>query len=82
MAQKVLGWHGHDQLRSRLHHALAGQARVDARILGAVDKVFFLIADFRQVVAARVDVDEAALAAHPAWQYLYARLTASIQAQL
>ena len=25
---------------------------------------------------------EAALAAHPAWQYLYARLTASIQAQL
>jgi hypothetical protein len=40
-------------------HALAGQARVDARADGAVNKVFFLIGNLGQVVHALVDIDVA-----------------------
>ena len=67
VAQEVLRRYGHDQLHIGFDHALAGQAGVDARVLGAVDEVLFLIRNFGQVVAASVDIDVAgATAAHPA----------------
>ena len=63
----MLRRNGNDQLHISLYHALAGQAGVDARVFGAVNKVLFFVADFGQFIAARVDVDVAgAAAAHAA----------------
>ena len=62
MSQEVLGRHGHDQLHVSVYHALAGQAGVDAWVLGAVDEVLFFVADFGQLIAARVDVNMASTA--------------------
>ena len=65
--EKVLRRDSNYELHIGLDHALAGQARVDARVLGAVDKVFFLVGNLGQVVATRFDVDVAsAAAAHAA----------------
>ncbi len=48
-------------------HALAGEAGVDARIDGAVNEIFLLVADVGQLVGARIDVDVAGAApAHAA----------------
>ena len=62
MSQEILRGQGYGELRAGFHHALTGQARIDARIYGAVDEVFFFIADFRQLVAAFFHVDVAGTA--------------------
>ena len=42
------------ELHIGFHYALAGQAGIDARVLGPVNEVLFLVGDFGQVVAARL----------------------------
>jgi hypothetical protein len=66
--QEVLGWNGDYQFQLLIgQHALASEARVDARANGPVNEVFFLVRNLGQVVHALVDVDVAgATAAHAA----------------
>ena len=67
VSQKVLGRDTDNELHVGLDYALASQAGVDARVLGAVDEVLFLVGNFGQVVAAGIDVDVAgATPAHAA----------------
>ena len=48
-----MGWNEDNQVFGGvLHHTLAAQAGVDARIYGAVDKVLLFIADFGQAFLA------------------------------
>lgn len=51
MPQKLLRGDKNNQiLGGSLHDALAAQARIDARVDGPVDEVFFFVADFGQLV--------------------------------
>ncbi len=64
----MLGRNGDDDLQLLSgQHALAGQARVEARVDGAVNEVFFLVGNLGQVIQALVNVDVAGAApAHAA----------------
>jgi hypothetical protein len=50
VAEEFLAGYLDDDILIALHHALATQARVDARIDGAVNEVLLLVADFGQVI--------------------------------
>ncbi len=51
MPQEMLRGNENNQiLRGGLHHALTAQPRIDARIHGTINKVFFFVADFGQLV--------------------------------
>ena len=62
MAQKILVGNGYYQVFVALHHALAGQAGIQARVDGAVDKVFFLVGDLGKIVHAGFYVNMAGAA--------------------
>jgi hypothetical protein len=53
VTEEILGRNEDNQVVAfGLHNALASQPRIDARIDGAVDKIFLLIGDFGQLVFA------------------------------
>lgn len=56
MSQKVLLWNGYHNIFVALHHALAAQAGVDARVHGTVNVVFFFVGDLGEVVHASLYV--------------------------
>lgn len=64
MSQEFLRRNKDDQvLRAVLHHALASQTRIDARVYGAVNEVLFFVADFWELVFALQHVYVACAAA-------------------
>ncbi len=63
MSQEILIGNGYYQVFVALNYALAGQPGIQARIDGPVYKIFFFIANFRQVVGAGFYVNVAGAAA-------------------
>ena len=63
MSEEILIGDGYYQIFVALYYALAGQARIQARVYGPVDEVFFFFGNFGQVVHAGFHVDVAGRAA-------------------
>jgi len=62
MPQEILIRNSNYQVFISLNNALAGQAGIQARVFGTVNKIFFFISNFRQVIGAGFYVNVAGAA--------------------
>ena len=62
MPQEILVGNGNDQVFVALDYALAGQAGIQARIFGPVNKIFFFVGNFGQIAGAGFYVNVAGAA--------------------
>ena len=62
MPQEILVRNGYYEVFVALNNALASQAGIQARVFGAVNKIFFFVGNFRKVVGAGFYVNVAGAA--------------------